>query len=99
MIQRLAGFEVAADGLADDVADLAVLVFGELADALVGVLVEPDAQSGGVARAPRQGRPSRPAADKLSRIESFLGFVYQGILILCVQGRARLGDRLPGPMP
>jgi hypothetical protein len=37
------GFEVAADGLTDDIADLAVLVFGEPADALVGVIIEPDA--------------------------------------------------------
>jgi len=51
--QRSAGFKVAVDGLADDVADLAVLVFGQPADALIGVIIEPDAQAGGVARAPR----------------------------------------------
>jgi len=39
---RLAGFEVAADSFPDDVADVAVLVFGEPADALVGVIIEPD---------------------------------------------------------
>src|SRR6202035_4283209 len=93
---RSTGFEVAVDGLTDNVADLAVLVFGEPADALIGVIIEPDAQARGVARTPREGRPSRPAADKPSGIESFLGFVRQGLLILSAQRHARSGDRLPG---
>src|ERR1051326_4797179 len=96
LTQRSASFEVAVDGLTDDIADLAVLVFGEPADALVGVVIVPDAQPRGVAWASRKGRPPRPAADKRSGIESLLGFVCQGRLILSVQGGACPGDRLPG---
>jgi hypothetical protein len=44
----LAGFEVPVDGFPDDIADLAMLVFGEPTDTLIGVVVEPDTQTGGV---------------------------------------------------
>src|SRR5947209_14707873 len=94
--RRSAGFEIAVDGLTDDVADLAVLVFGEPADALVGVIIEPDAQARGVTRAPREGGPPRPAAGKPSRIESFLGFVRQRLLIFSAERRAGPAYRLPG---
>ena len=69
-----------------------MLVFGKPADALIGVIIKPDAQARGVARTLREGRPSRPAADKPSGIESFLGFVGQGFLIFSAQRRARPGD-------
>jgi hypothetical protein len=81
VIGRSTGFEVAVDCVTNDVANLAVLVSGDPTDALVGVIIEPDAQARGVARPTRQGGASRTAAGKPRRIESLLGFVCQGLLI------------------
>lgn len=47
-LTQSACFQVAVDGLADDVADFAVLELGQPPDALVGVIVDAQAQPAGV---------------------------------------------------
>jgi len=80
-----AGFEVSADGVADDVADLAVALVGDPSDGLVRIVVDAQVQSVGVAGSPGQGRPAGRAPGQGARVEPCLCLGGQSLLVVGVE--------------
>src|SRR6266511_6413721 len=95
---RSAGFEISADGVTDDIADLAVALVGDALDGLVGLVVDAQVHPVGVAGSPGQGRPSDWTPGQSGRVEACLRLCRQAPFVVGVEcvsclgrGRCRAG--------
>lgn len=87
-------FEVAVDGVADDIADPAIVPVGDPLDGFVGLVVDAEVDALGVSGSAGERGTSGVAPDQGRRVEVGLGG--QALLVVGVEAGSRLGDRLLG---